>query len=487
MTPHNPFPPGSLVAAYFRDSGGDAQELSIPQQQASFLAWCTANHLTPGQTFTDASRPGASTVGREAFHNMIHHFHTVAPEAGLVIWSYSRFARDFDDAQFYRADLRRRGYLFHSLNDDIPEGAIGRLFEAAIDWKNETFLEDLSRDVKRGLAALVATHGCVPGCPPRGFLRQPVSIGKRRDGQDHLAHRWVPDPALAPLVVQAFAMRASGASLTQVHTATHLYSSLNSYTTFYRNRLYIGILDYGGQSIPYCDPIVDPQTWQAVQERVKHNESHTHPRRMSSRYLLSGLAFCARCGAPLYGETSPQRSSRTYDRYGCTRAHRRRDCDLQLVPRQTLEQSVLSTLTEYILSPEVQQYNQTYLIDSQERIRHELNDQQSALRSQLRTNQKKIANLTRAIEDAGHSPAMLDRLSTLEGEASLITAQLAAFERQLSAVCAQTTPDLDELRTTLLTANHSALQAILRGIIQKIIVDRQGSKILGEIIYFHPP
>lgn len=115
-----PFPPGSLVAAYFRDSGGETQDLSISQQEAHFKIWLTENGLAAGAVFRDAARPGSSVAGRQAFHDMMHHFRNGATEAGLVIWSYSRFARDFDDAQFYRADIRRRGYLFYSLFQSTP-------------------------------------------------------------------------------------------------------------------------------------------------------------------------------------------------------------------------------------------------------------------------------------------------------------------------------------------------------------------------------
>jgi DNA invertase Pin-like site-specific DNA recombinase len=123
-----PFSPGQSVVFYARDSGGDAQELSVPQQLAAFHAYCAASGLVPGPIFQDIARPGSSTIGRDGFHAMMDHFRRSAPEAGLVIWSYSRFARDFDDAAFHRADLRRRGYILHSLTDNIPDGHLGRLF-----------------------------------------------------------------------------------------------------------------------------------------------------------------------------------------------------------------------------------------------------------------------------------------------------------------------------------------------------------------------
>lgn len=203
--------PGARFAAYLRDSGGERQELSTAQQEGEIRTWCDRRGLLLTTIFRDEARPGSSTVSRQAFQDCIYHFRQPdCPEAGLVIWSFSRFARDIDDAQFFRADLRRRGFTVVSITDDIPEGPMGRLFEAVIDWKNEQFLEDLSRDVKRGLRDLVQQYGAVPGTPPRGFIRQPVVIGRRRDGRERIAHRWIPDPELTPSIRRAFELKAAG-------------------------------------------------------------------------------------------------------------------------------------------------------------------------------------------------------------------------------------------------------------------------------------
>ncbi len=127
--------------------------------------------------YKDAASPGNTTVGRDAFNQMMAHFRSPnVQEVGILIWKYSRFARDIDDAQFYRADLRRRGFEFHSINDSIPTGPDGRFFEAAIDWMNQRFLIDLSTDVKRGLNHIVEQYGAVPGTPPRGSNGSPSTL-----------------------------------------------------------------------------------------------------------------------------------------------------------------------------------------------------------------------------------------------------------------------------------------------------------------------
>ena len=205
----SPFPSGSQVAAYLRDSGGDDQDLSIEQQEVSLVEWVQDNGYTLSHLFKDTAS-GSSITGRTQFQEMLHHFRNGASEAGIIVWKFNRFARSLDDAQFYRADLRRRGYEVYSLNDNLPPGIDGRFFEAAIDWMNEKFLQDLSIDIKRGKKHLVTTYGAPGGRPPVGFIGEPMRIGERRDGSEHIVHRWVADPETIHLVIQAFEMRAIG-------------------------------------------------------------------------------------------------------------------------------------------------------------------------------------------------------------------------------------------------------------------------------------
>jgi site-specific DNA recombinase len=113
----------------------------------------------------------AETKDQPELVELIAHFRDPnCQEAGIIVWKFSRFARDIDDSQFYRADLRQRGFEFYSLNDPVPSGLDGRFFEAAIDWMNQRFLDDLWSDVKCGLRHLVKGYGWKPRTPPR-FLR----------------------------------------------------------------------------------------------------------------------------------------------------------------------------------------------------------------------------------------------------------------------------------------------------------------------------
>jgi len=498
----HPFPPGSQVCAYLRDSGGERQDQSVERQETAARQWCSEQGLVLTQIFRDEARPGSSTVGRDGFQAMMRHFRTRdCPERGLVIWNYQRFARDVDDAQYFRADLRRRGFTLHSLNDDIPDGPMGRLFEAALDWKNEQFLLDLSTDVKDGLKNLVIRYGAVPGTPPTGFRREPVSIGQRRDGREHRVHKWAPDPELVPLIRQSFEMKLAGRSLSEINRATHLFGSLNSYTTFFRNPLYKGQLRYGDLVIDdYCDPLVDPQTWDRVQALLEKHARHRnlsgdnprHPRRTTSTYLLSGLAYCALCGSPLSGLTSKFKRGDIYERYECSRAKRRRDCTFKPIPRLFLEATVIDTIREFVLEPGNLYAHQLELTATQFARQADLDARRSQLRTSLGSVRRSTTRITNAIAEAGHSRALLGKLKALELEEADLLAQISDLERQAASPLeplseAQIQESAERLSSLLASEDPDTIRTVLRGITHKIVVERDGTMVRGSITYYYPP
>jgi site-specific DNA recombinase len=96
-----PFSSGAHVVAYLRDSGHEDQEASVDQQEAQIREFCLANGLILTTIYADAAAPGSSTIGRDRFLEMIHHFRSPdCKDSGVIVWKFNRFARDIDDAQF---------------------------------------------------------------------------------------------------------------------------------------------------------------------------------------------------------------------------------------------------------------------------------------------------------------------------------------------------------------------------------------------------
>jgi len=488
-------PPGSQILAYLRDSGHETQELSTQQQQNSLAEWAASHGLIITQFYIDEMR--GSTTNRDQLQLLMNTLRHGVPEKAVIVWSYNRFSRGLDDPVLYRAEVRTLGYLFHSLTDDVPEGPIGRIVEAVIDYKNYQYLVDLSIDIRRGQRDLVQIHGCIPGTPPRGFKRVPVTLGHRRDGSAHIAHRWDPDPETAPLVLQAFTMRAAGASLLAINNATHLYSGISSYATFWSNKLYIGTLQFADLIIEnYCSPIIPLVLWNEVQEvqaryqAVQHTKSdQIHPRRTSSRYILSGILRCAQCGGPINGSTSTYRGHPATDTYACT-GLRKHTCTTRRIPRQLLEQTIINTVSGYILEPEIAHARQQLDAQTQFVQIAQLEQQRAFYNTRLVKNRAKQKRLSKAISAHGHGGALLSELTELEQQEIVLLSKLAQVNRVASPQ-AQYTVDQHALiaqRTIAILQNGTLDQKrlVLRDIIFSIKVQNV-DKTLKGIVFFYSP
>lgn len=487
----SPFPLGSSIVAYIRDSGGETQELSHDQQEIEIRQWCVDHGYILTRIFRDVGT-GTSTEKRDQFHEMIRYFRQGASERGIILWRFNRFARDVNDAQYYRADLRRRGYLVHSIKDDIPGGNFQHIFEAITDTMAQQHSIELSEDVKRGQHHLVQVYGALGGVPPRGFKREPVQVSTHRDGKPHITHKWVPDPDLVPLVKKAWEMRAAGASFAEIKKATNLYKSINSYTTFFRNKLYMGTLVFGDLVIEdYCDPIIDRETWDTVQKRKQKRISSTHhPRRDQSTFILSGLLFCMECSSPYSGHSIASRDGKTYRYYRCSRSHRNRDCPAPNINKELIEGLIINELCDHILDPDhlaiLQEESKKEGKRKAEIVEYEVNIH----KKELKKLNRQITNTTKAIAELGHSEALLQKLSALESRKTVLETDIA----QLKATKIPTGPPLDlkivakSLKSVIKKDSPEGKQIILRGLVHRIDVirEKKTNKIEGVITYYLP-
>jgi DNA invertase Pin-like site-specific DNA recombinase len=325
-----PLASGARVWAYCRDSGGEEQD--IETQKHAVLDYIEVNGLVLDRLFVDEARPGSSVVGRQAFELMIDLSRQDPPIAqGIVLWSFSRFARNLLDAQFYKADLRRRGFQIISMTDDLPGGDLDAIIEALYDWKHEQFLKDLSQNVKRTLHELARQGYSVGGFPPRGYKADKVKIGTKRNGKPHYATRWIPDPKWAPKVQEAFQLRAEGATFSEIRDRTGLYRTSNSISCALRNRTYLGLrkcdrIETAGAHEALLEQALFDRVQETLWDRPAPGErwpvGHAHPKRARSPYLLTGLMRCRHCGSAMIGARDKLRSGNWFRFYICGKRKR---------------------------------------------------------------------------------------------------------------------------------------------------------------------
>lgn len=500
-SPPSTLPPGSTVWAYLRDSGGPTQDRSVEQQRDEIIRYCQKYGLVLLRPpFEDIHKTGTTTKNRNEFDYMmsLSASKPLRPD-GLIIWNHARFSRGGPyDAQLYKSTLRSRGIIIHSLTDRIPEGQFAPVIESLIDAANQQKAEEASMGAWRGLRSNVK-QGAVPGTPPIGMKRKPITIVSEQ-GVKRTAHRWDPDPTFKYRINQAFKLKAQGRSLAQIHRETKLFTSINSYITFFRNPIYIGTLKYGDMLIDnYCKATIPRTVFEKVQTLMeqyaqrRHMTSETdHPRRKISGYLFSGIIRCARCGSVMNGMSSPQPYGEDYRRYQCAAAKIQKTCSAKPIPAKLIEQLVISELDKFFSNPQNLINQLTQFKNDQSSHQVIVDAKNASLSAQLGTVRKGITNTTNAIAKHGISNALSKSLAALEEDEKEVYRQIAELKLKSSMPIIVPTHEqamhfAKRIKQDLHSEDPTIVRQTLLGIVHEVTVDRIGKHLIGRVVYYHTP
>lgn len=494
--PDCPLPPGSSVWAYLRDSGGETQDLT--SQRAYVLGYCEYHRLHLARLFEDGAISGGSIAGRDEFELMVElsRLEKRPVVDGIIYWDIKRFARNVLDSQFYKADLRRRGYRLISISDNIPDNEFSIVFEAFLEWKAQKDREDIAKDTKRGLHYIVEMKDAegnylsvAPGKPPTCFRGERYDTGlKRNNGQPRIVQRWVPDEATWARGQRAWEMRAERASNDQIRRETGLYASAidtgSVFNTFFRNQIYIGRFRYGGQVFEdFVPALTTLDIWHRVQElhykRPEKGQSFPvgkiHPKTgRSEEYLLSGLCSCIFCQTAMHGNRN-KRSDRTrfWRYYVCARKKARpAECQGKQVSAQRVEEAVLDKVNSTVLTLD-------YVGALAEQVNALLNDT-AALEAMIEEKQARLRDIGRAIKnlidtvEVHPSPDLVDRLRQREMERETERLNLERLQQRrrqaISIDEAVVMAVLGDMRRSLGGGEMRVRQKLLQQVVKKIEV-----------------
>lgn len=249
------------------------------------------------------------------------------------------------------------------------------------------------------------------------------------------------------------------------------------------------------------DNFIQKSLWDKVQliqegfaqsKNVKTGDRN-HPRRQNSDFILSGLARCARCGSPLYGRTSHQKSGAKYQSYLCTLAYRKRGaCSKGRIPKPAFEAAVINAFARSIL--EENNVDEIHRVDSQQQtgLASEQQDQRREILARIASTKKQITNVVNAIAENGSSPALQTRLQELEHHKLELDLELAELEEKIRANTASPlTPEqlergIKRIASMIQSKDPAEQKTALRGIIAHIDVERIENTIKGTIYYYLP-
>ena len=159
------------AALYIRVSTEDQVELSPDSQKKLLLDYAKKNGLLveDEHIFMDEGISGRKAEKRPAFMNMI----ALAkkkdkPFEKILVWKFSRFARNQEESIVYKNMLRKDGVEVISISEPIIDGPFGSLIERIIEWMDEYYSIRLSSEVTRGMKEK-AMRGGVQSSPVLGY------------------------------------------------------------------------------------------------------------------------------------------------------------------------------------------------------------------------------------------------------------------------------------------------------------------------------
>ena len=327
------------AAAYIRVSDERQDEFSPDSQIKLIRDYCKRNdiELPEELIFYDDGISAKSTAKREQFNNMI----ALAKQKEklfdmILVWKFSRFARNQEESIVYKSLLRKNGIDVVSVSEPIQDNPFGGLIERIIEWMDEYYLIRLSDEVRRGMTER-ATRG-KPNCaPPYGY--------NMKDGE------YVVNEEEAAVVRQMFDMFVNGSSVRQISDHFLKLGIRNHYGNPIDNRgveyiinnpCYIGYVRWNptGRSASKRNynnpedilkkathtPIVSEDTYNAAQSlmeaRRRRGVKYTREEASVNMYALKGLVKCNTCGSTLvYSPRNEGVQCHKYSRGTCPISH----------------------------------------------------------------------------------------------------------------------------------------------------------------------
>jgi site-specific DNA recombinase len=352
------------VAIYARvSSERQDTDLSISAQLKALREYASRCGYLVVREFVDEAESGRS-ADRPAFREMISMSRRPSrPFELILVWKYSRFARSREDSIVYKTLLRKNGVQVISITEPFEDTPTGRLLEAIIESLDEFYSANLGQEIIRGMRESASRGFFLTARPPYGYRKIKVKDGSKERPKLEV------DPNTAPIVVRIFQMLLRGSGLTEVAKSLNgegipapkgkrwTKTTLHMMAT---NEAYAGTLVWGIRSKTQ-EPIRVENAWEAIIDKDTFNKLRallkqrspviSHPRRVVSPYLLSGIARCGRCGKALIAAEA-KGGQFTYYVCGTLIREGAGSCDTPYLNAHKFERLVIDKIKEHILTEE---------------------------------------------------------------------------------------------------------------------------------------
>ena len=331
------------AAAYIRVSDERQDEYSPDSQRKLILSFAAKNgfYVPDHLIFYDDGISAKTAVKRDAFQSMIALAKEKDPPfKAIIVWKFSRFARNQEESIVYKNMLKKNGVQVFSVSEPIPEDVYGGLIERVIEWMDEFYLIRLSEEVRRGMTEK-ASRGETMCAAPFGYTYNKTTKIYDPDPREGPAVADIFRSFLAGEKVKAIAIRLNAAGF-RSKRGNPLDNRAIDYIL--RNPVYTGKIRWSpegrhskdrylktGQEVLVTPgrhpPLISDDLFSAVQEKIadqkRKYQKYQRPEQTNNVFMLKGLVRCSCCGSTLIrlAVKCPSLQCHSYAKGACTVSH----------------------------------------------------------------------------------------------------------------------------------------------------------------------
>ncbi len=255
----------------------------------------------------------------------------------IIVWRFDRFTRKLEDQIELFSRLQKYGITVISATENNEQNATGNLMRNIIGSFAQYENDVKSERVKAGMQ--------------QAFL-EGNWLWKAPIGYKMIDRKLYPDEEKSPIIKKLFEDFATGmyrqTDLLKYLKENGIKISANSLCELLRKPIYCGYLvnkKYSDKPVKAkFEPIIDEQTFYAVQAVLKGNKSQAVPHlRQNPIFPLKQFVTCPYCNQPLTGDTPHGRKGQKYYYYRCYN----KDCIARFnIPKEKLENKFVEYLSK---------------------------------------------------------------------------------------------------------------------------------------------
>jgi site-specific DNA recombinase len=464
--------------------GGREEGFSIPAQREANTRKAASLDAVIIEEFVDAGESGTSAAKRPELQRMLTYVREHSVDY-CIVHKLDRLARSRADDVSIHFALKQAGVTLVSTSENIDETPSGMLMHGIMSSIAEFYSRNLANEVTKGLVQKASLGGTVARAP-LGYRNVHVTDELGR------VNRTVEiDPGRAHLVTWAFYRYAEGDATIRILLDELTDRGLTTRATpkwpskplsvaglhnLLRNPYYKGEVHYRGVAYPGLhEPLVDPQTWQQVQDILAaHNTAGTHQR--TNQHYLRGSVYCGSCGSRLMVTTARNRWGTEYPYLVCSgRTRRVTECHRQAMPVEIIEELIEEEYRTIALSPELRDNIEDLVLEDFDTLQGAAADE----RQQMEQQRIELMAQRQKLLDAHYAGAIpLDLLKVeqgrIGGQLTRIREQLAAADanyEQARALLADTLDLTRDCHAAYLEAGDSTRRLFNQAFFAKIYID----------------